>query len=70
MQKTVTSTDNREVAGSSPVSRMGIAQLAEHHNVCFRISLFVIQKKRVLQDTVTSIGLNFDARQGLRVRVP
>ncbi len=70
MQKTVTSTDNREVAGSSPASLTGIAQLDRVPIVCLRISLFVIQKKRVLQDTVTSIGLNFDARQGLRVRVP
>ena len=44
MQKTVTSTDNREVAGSSPASLTGIAQLGEHQIVCFRISLFVIQK--------------------------
>ena len=70
MQKTVTSTDNREVAGSSPASLTGIAQLGEHQIVCFWISLFIIQTRCVLQDTVTSIGLNFAARQGVRVRLP
>ena len=31
---------------------------------CFWISLFVIQSKRVLQNAVTSIGLNFAERRG------